>query len=303
MSADPNIDIVAVASRKPTKGERFADRFDCAALSHYEDLLQRSDIDAIYIPLPAMLHAEWITAALSAGKHVLVEKPLVDSGQRTAEVIELARSRQLVLLDNLMFLHHSQHTTVQKLLAQDTIGELRCFSSSFTIPPRPENDIRYKEEVGGGALLDIGVYPLQAALHFLGPDLDVVGAVLRRESRRQVMVSGNALLCTPEGVIAEVSFGMEHSYRTTYELSGSSGRIFLDRVFTPPDTYQPVVHIDRQDHREEIVLPADRQFANVLRFFFNAVLDGTDVTPHQNAAIRHAMLSDEIRAKARVIDF
>src|SRR5262249_59161325 len=89
------------------------------------------------------------------------------------------RSRGLVLLENVAFPHHAQHATTQKLLADGAIGEVRDFSSAFTIPPLAAHDIRYQPDVGGGALLDIGMYPLRAALHYLGDQLEITAAVLR----------------------------------------------------------------------------------------------------------------------------
>jgi NDP-hexose-3-ketoreductase len=164
MTADPDISVVAVASRNVARARRFADRFGCEAMTSYERLLARSDIDAVYVPLPAMLHAEWVEEALLTGKHVLAEKPLTHSHQATSRLFQLAHARGLHLLENFMFLRHTQHTAVASLLADGAIGELRGFESAFTIPPRPADDIRYQPDVGGGALLDIGVYPIRAAV-------------------------------------------------------------------------------------------------------------------------------------------
>ncbi len=165
---------------------------------------------------------------------------------------------------------------------------------------KPEGDIRYQQDVGGGAFLDFGGYPVRAALHFLGHGLDVVGAVFRYDTVTNVVMSGSILLSTTTGIPAQLSFGMEHSYRTHYELRGSTGRLFLDRAFTPPESYQPVVRIERQDYREERVLPPDHQFANVLAFFVDAVLEGVDLEPHHTGTLAQAELIDRIRDAASV---
>ena len=298
MLSNPAAQIVAIASRDLRKATEFTDRFGGVPLAGYEALLERDDVDAVYIPLPALMHAEWIERALEAGKHVLVEKPMTDSYERTVRLVELARSRGLVLLENFMFLYHSQHAAVRKLLADGVIGELRGFSSAFTIPPKPEGDIRYLRDVGGGAFLDFGGYPVRAALHFLGGDLQVVGAVFRHDTERDVVMSGNVLLRNPEGIGAQLTFGMEHSYRNSYSLSGSTGRILLDRVFTPPENHQPALRIERQDHREEIDLPADHQFANVISAFVRAVLDGADLRSQEEGTLRQASLIEQIHQAA-----
>jgi NDP-hexose-3-ketoreductase len=301
LCGNPDIDVRAIASRDPAKAERFAGRFGGTALGGYADLLDRDDVEAVYLPLPAALHAEWIERALLAGKHVFVEKPLTTELGETERLLALARARGLLLLENMMFVHHPQHDRVGELVAGGAIGELRAMASSFTIPPKPRDDIRYRPDVGGGALDDIGVYPVRAALRFLGPDLHVAGAVLRVGRPHGAVLGGSVLLTDPAGVTAQLSFGMEHSYCTGYELRGSSGRLQLDRVFTPPPEHNPVIRIERQDHREEIVLPAADQFAAIVHLFATTVIAGGDLSAWNDASLRQAALIDEIRDKAECV--
>ncbi|MFE7312929.1 Gfo/Idh/MocA family protein [Streptomyces sp. NPDC057555] len=302
MAGNRAVRVTAIASRDERSAARFIERFGGVPLEGYDALLDRADVDAVYIPLPGLLHAEWVGKALDAGKHVLVEKPLTAGREDTERLVARARERRLVLLENYMFLYHSQHTAVHKALAEDAIGELRGFSSAFTIPPKPEGDIRYQRDVGGGAFLDFGGYPVRAAQFFLGSDLRVAGAVFRHDRERGVVMSGSVLLFTPKGVPARLTFGMEHSYRNTYSLSGSTGRLTLDRAFTPPETYQPVMRIERQDHAEQFVLPADHQFANVIDTFVGAVLGGQDISAQQEGSLRQAALIEEIRQKALLVE-
>jgi dTDP-3,4-didehydro-2,6-dideoxy-alpha-D-glucose 3-reductase len=298
LDASPDVTLAAVASRDEEKAARFAARFGCTPVRGYDALLEAPGIDAVYVPLPAMLTAEWIEKALLAGKHVLAEKPLTSAVASTQRLVELARSRGLVLLENVAFPHHSQYAAVGGLLAEGAIGEIRDFSAAFTIPPMPEENIRYQPHVGGGALLDMGIYPIRAALHFLGPDIEIAAAVLRRQSRTDAVVAGRILAHTPRGGTIDLSFGMEHSYRSGYEIAGSTGRLGVDRAFTPPPAYQPVVRIERQDHREEITLRADDQFANVIAFFVRAVRTGSGVESFSEASLRQAQLVGAVEEKA-----
>lgn len=300
MLAVPEIELSVVASRSAAKADRFAERFGGVPVEGYEKVLADPAIDAVYLPLPVHLHSLWTERALTAGKHVLVEKPLAGNAADTRRMLALARDRGLVLYENFMFLHHSQHAAVARLVSEGAIGELRNFDSVFTIPPRPPGDIRYDPDLGGGALLDIGLYPIRAAMMLVG-ELDVVGAVLCRDPDRGTVLSGSVLASAAGGVAVTATFGMEHSYRTGYVLSGSTGRISSERVFTPPDSHQPVLRIDRQDHREEIVLPADTQFINVLRRFAAAVRHGDDVGPAQEDVIGLADVVERVAAVARTV--
>ncbi|MEU2287226.1 Gfo/Idh/MocA family oxidoreductase [Streptomyces sp. NPDC013178] len=298
--AEPLLWVVAVASRDPDKAGRFARHFGCEAVRGYEELLGRDDVDAVYIPLPVALHARWIEAALRAGKHVLAEKPLAEDAATADRLVSLARSRGLLLAENYMFTYHTQHEAVRRLVAGGAIGELRAFFAAFTIPRLPPDDIRNQRQLGGGALLDVAGYPIRAAELFLGDGLEVTGAVLRYDPVTKVDTGGAALLRTPSGVTAQITFGIENAYRSSYELWGSTGRIGVDRAFTPPPDHRPVVRVETQDGTEESVLDADDQFARVVRAFARGVLDGTGDLPAgsghgTDAIVPHARLVDTVR--------
>lgn len=295
----PLTELVAVASRTAGKAGSFADQFGCEAVTGYENLLARTDIDAIYIPLPAGLHAQWAVRALAAGKHVLCEKPLATTSAEAHEAVALARERGLLLMESFMFLHHSQHTAVQKLVADGAIGEIRAFSSEFGFPPLPPEEDRYLAR-RASALLEVGVYPIRAAQLFLGSGLEVVGAHLRTDADADsgLDVSGAALLRAPSGASAHLTFGFGHFYRCTYSLWGSVGRLSLHRAFTTPDAHPPTVRIERQDHVEELTLAPDHQFVNIAGAFARTVLEGQDFEPHAEAILRQAALVDAVRTQA-----
>ncbi|MEV0804768.1 Gfo/Idh/MocA family oxidoreductase [Micromonospora sp. NPDC050200] len=313
---EPSLDLVAVASRDADKAHRFGARFGCEPVEGYQRLLDRADIDAVYVPLPAALHSPWARAALRAGKHVLVEKPLTPDPAETAELLTAARKAGRVLMENYMFPFHTQHAAIRQLIAEGAVGEPRSFLSAFTIPRRPEGDIRLQAALGGGALLDVGGYPVGAAELILGPRLRVVGAALRRQPDLGVDIAGAALLVTDDDVTAHLTFGMDHAYRASYELWGTAGRLVLEHAFAPPADHRPVVRIHRQDGVEELVLPADDQYRRAMRAFASAVLngdsghgegddDGTDLsatrrTEREGAALHHAELVRQIARTAEV---
>nr|WTB28359.1 Gfo/Idh/MocA family oxidoreductase [Streptomyces sp. NBC_00830]WTB35723.1 Gfo/Idh/MocA family oxidoreductase [Streptomyces sp. NBC_00830] len=299
-------DLVAVASRTGEKAARYAARFGGTPVTGYAALLERDDIDAVHIPLPPGLRAEWIERALAAGKHVLAEKPLTTSLADTARLVAAARAAGLVLWEDFAFVHHPQHAAVRRLVADGTIGELRAASLAFTVPPRPEGDIRLRADLGGGALLDAGVYPVRAALHLLGPELRVAGAALRHDPVHDVDLGGTALVVRPDGVSAALFFGLDDTYRNTYELYGTRGRLLLDRVFTPPPEHAPTVVIDGADGRREIRLEPADQFVEAFRAFATAVTESTTGSVSAGAArddllVRQAALVDAVRSSAHPI--
>ncbi|WP_030373442.1 Gfo/Idh/MocA family protein [Streptomyces rimosus] len=271
------LELAAVASRDRARGEAFATEFGCRAVAGYRRLIDRDDIDAVYVPLPTGLHHTWVERALRAGKHVLAEKPLTDDHAATARLAGLARERGLLLRENFAFLHHAQHWAVRELVSAGEIGDIRSFRAVFGIPPRAANDVRYQCELGGGALLDVGVYPLRAAQLLVSDELEVVGARLRKDRTSGVDIGGSALLVTASGSTAQVEFGFDRHYRGAYELWGSEGRIVVERAYTPPASLAPSVRVERPDGVRHLDMPADDQFRNVTAAFARDVLAGACV--------------------------
>lgn len=297
-AATESTELTAIASRSADKARAAADTFGCAAVKGYEALLERTDVDAVYVPLPVALHAPWTERALRAGKHVLAEKPLTARPADTARLFGLARERGLVLAENYLFIHHPVYATVKQLLVSGVIGEPRALIASFTIPPRPDRDIRYRADLGGGALLDIGVYPVQLASLLLGTGLQVHGAALREDTTRGIDLGGSALLGDPEtGACAQLVFGMEHHYTAGWRLLGGEGSLCLDRAYSPPADHRPVLRIERAGSTEERVLPPYDQAAAGASAFAEAVRRGSE---DGAAAQRQAALVEGIRRAARL---
>ncbi|WP_406168195.1 Gfo/Idh/MocA family protein [Streptomyces sp. NBC_00996] len=294
-AAHPGTVVTAVASRDADKARRTAERFGSRPVTGYAELLAHEGVDAVYLPLPAALHADWTEAALAAGKHVLVEKPAAPDAATAARLCELARAAGLALVENVMFVHHPRHAVVRKLVADGAIGELRSLQAVFTIPAPADGDIRYDPELGGGALADIGLYPVRAALHLLGDDLETVGAHLAAGPGWRVETTGAALLRTPDDVVAQLEFGMAHAYRSEYRLRGSAGEIHVDRAFTPPADQVPEITVHRGGRTERIRLDPFDQVAAAVEAFVTAVRERAAPDP---AVVGQAALLDAVRRSA-----
>ncbi|MET7606050.1 Gfo/Idh/MocA family oxidoreductase [Streptomyces avermitilis] len=294
----PVAELIAVAGRDAAKTRRFTDAFGGVPVVGYERLLERADVEAVYVPQPAGLHAYWAERALRAGKHVLVEKPLAPTEKEADRLVRLAASLGLALLENFMFLGHAQHTLARGLLVNGAIGELREISAEFGVPPRPHGDIRLQPGLGGGALNDLGCYPLRTALLYLGPGARVLGASLRHA--RGVDQGGVALLGTSGGATARLSFGMDRSYASRYVLWGSTGRITLPRAYTPPPDRPALIQWEGQGGTgaRELSVPPQDQFATVITSWADRVRDGVPSPLEGEPVVRLAALLDWVRSRA-----
>ncbi|WP_238014825.1 Gfo/Idh/MocA family oxidoreductase [Dactylosporangium sp. AC04546] len=273
MSRTPGVRLTVVASRDPARATAVARTLGVRAAPDYRAALEDPEVDAVYLPLPPAVRAPWVAAALAAGRHVLAEKPLTADRHQTAELAATAAARGLVLAENYMFVHHAMHRQVAALVAH-RLGRLRAFEAAFAIPARPAGDIRLRPELGGGALLDVGGYPLRAARYFLGDELGVAGAALWRDPALGVDLGGAALLTRPDGVTAQVSFGLAHQYVSRYALVGDGGRLSVEHVFTPGPGVRGTAELACGGDRRTVRLVADDHAANRLAAFATAVRAG-----------------------------
>lgn len=292
-SIPDHFELVAVASRTEEKARAFAQQFACDAVIGYERLLERSEVEAIYMPLPTGLHEEWILRTLEAGKHVLAEKSLAVNLASAEKMIAKAREQNLLVMEDFMFCHHSQHQFVRDLLNERQIGDLRVMRSSFGFPPPAKDNFRYAWSLGGGALLDAGAYTLKATQLILGPQVRVLGAHLNVDAAGSIDLGGAALLRNSGGVVSQVAFGFDNFYQCNYELWGSSGKITAERAFTAPPGFAPRIILEKQGKREEFTLPPDDHFRGILIEFARCISDRT-FQSHWEAGLNQARLIQEV---------
>jgi len=292
--------LMGIASRAQEKADQFAGRFNTKAFNDYAKLLEEPLLDAVYIPLPNALHAEWIEKSLKKGLHVLVEKSLACSYEEVKTLNELAKEKSLVLLENFQFRFHSQLDFIKKKVAEGKIGELRSFRSSFGFPPfEDKNNIRYDKGLGGGALLDAGTYPVKISQIFLGENLKVEAANLYYDHEKGVDIWGGAYLKQKNGnAFSGIAFGFDNFYQCNLEILGSKGKIYTNRIFTAPIGYEPVIELETASGRETIKLPGDNPFRKILTYFYDLVVLGEGSMQEYRQNINQARLIAELKEKA-----
>jgi predicted dehydrogenase len=225
----------AVASRDAGTAERYAAEHGITrALTGYQTLIDDPDVDALYVALPNSLHAEWTIAALQAGKPVLCEKPLTGSLADTQCVLDVARQTGTLLWEAFVFPFHDQMARVRAALASGVIGELREIHSDFHFKiARPDN-IRLSRDLAGGALNDVGCYPIRLAFELFGrAHLSVWASSV--QGGHGVDVESTAVLGYGEGRNLVMSCGMNRRYDTFTRLLGSDGEIRMSNPFHPSD--------------------------------------------------------------------
>ncbi len=215
--------VVAVASRQAAKAETFARTHGIASAMSYEQLLAAPDIDAVYIPLPNSLHAQWSIAAARAGKHILCEKPLALSETEALEMFAAADAAGVVLLEAFPYLFQPQTLQIEQLVASGAIGELRSVSAACGFSLSNPEDIRLDAKLGGGALLDAGCYAVSFIRQIVGRRPSRVFATARWQGDVDQTLA--ATLEFDSGVIGQVSCSFATGLHRSAIVAGSAGVI------------------------------------------------------------------------------
>lgn len=263
---------VGVASRDINRTQKFIDSFGGVGYSSYDELLADSNIDAVYVPLPPALHFEWGKKVLNAGKHLLMEKPFTVNVKETEQLLKLAEEKGLAIHENYMFLYHSQLAKIKEMIADGSLGEIRLYRMSFGFPMRSQGDFRYNKELGGGALLDCGGYPIRLAIDLLGDTAKVVQSKLVQPKGFEVDLYGNAVMENDDGIVVQISFGMDNAYQCQLEVWGSKATLIAPRIFTAGEGVKPVLIIRSSYDESKIELEADDQFLNSINYFCQCIM-------------------------------
>jgi predicted dehydrogenase len=297
LAASPVARLVAVASRTASKAEAAAAPYGVPAVAGYDVLLEREDVDAVYIPLPTGLHEEWCAKALAAGKHILVEKSFATNARSACQLVDEARARRLLIMENFQFQTHSQWHRLRTFMSSGEIGDVHLIRSTFGFPPLPRDDFRWNPALGGGALLDVGAYMAKVSLLLLGKDLEVRGASMSWDSQTGADIYGEAMMRNSAGQVAQVAYGFDYFYQCRLELLGTRGKVSTGRVFTAPPDLAPKLMLETEEGAQELVLPKDNHYANMWRWFAETIKSG-EFEPHWTALLEQARLLDSIKEAA-----
>ncbi len=181
IAASENGVVAAIASRDPARARQLADRWNAPhAFGSYEELLASAEVDGVYIPLPTSQHVEWAAKAIEAGKHVLVEKPLALKAADIAPLIALRDRHKVLVSEAFMVVHHPQWLKVRELIAEGAVGRLRHVQGAFSYFNVDPHNMRNQLDLGGGALPDIGVYPVVTTRFTTGGEPVRVQATIER---------------------------------------------------------------------------------------------------------------------------
>lgn len=234
--AGTDMELFASAARDPQRAATINPR---VVHANYQALIDDPNVEAVYISLQNSAHFPWIEASLEAGKHVLCEKPLTLTSADTVRAFDIAESHGLILAEATWALWSPRMRRITQIVDSGLIGDPENYLGTFTFNSVPENNYRLEPELGGGALFDVGIYPLHVLVSLLPKDtlFTVTEARLEHAQYRVDMTTRAQITWrTPQGSMGTAAiiaaFNLHPSQR--FLLKGSQGEIAIsdDQAFT-----------------------------------------------------------------------
>ena len=272
--------VAAIASRDPMRAQETAKALGIArAFGSYDAMLESSDIDAVYIPLPNSQHREWTIRAAERGKHILCEKPFALNAAQVDEMIAAAKQHRVLLMEAFMYRFHPQFAKLKSLIAAGAIGQVQTIRSAFCFLRNRPDDIRIKKETGGGALMDVGCYCVNMARLVTDAEpLQVQAGVVMHENK-EVDDTFAAVMRFPGDVIAVFDCSFRTDYREWLQVQGTEGRLDVSRPIKPMNQPAEIIlsrgeKADATFESTTYTAPAANHYQLMVEHFADAVLNG-----------------------------
>lgn len=241
-------EITAIASRNIEKSKQTANELGIPKFyGSDEDLLNDTEIEAVYIPLPNHLHVEWATKAAEVGKHVLCEKPIGLKAEEVRKLIEIRDQTGVKIQEAFMVRTHPKWLAVRDIVRQGRIGKLQAIAGFFSYFNDDTSNIRNKPEMGGGALMDIGCYCINISRFIFEDEPQRVSSLIERDENTGIDKLTSALLRFPNGQATFTCSTQLVPYQRM-QFFGTKGRIEVQIPFNiPPETPTQIFIDDGSD--------------------------------------------------------
>ena len=294
-------EVVAVGSRDFTRATAWATDHNIAnAYGSYDELLADPNVEAIYNPLPNHLHVDWSIAALEAGKHVLCEKPLgLDAVDARRLADAAANQPGLVVMEAFMYRFHPQWIAARELVRDGRIGELRTIQTFFSYFNDDPMNVRNDSTIGGGALLDIGCYPISQARFLFGREPGRALGLIERDPTFGTDRLTSAILDFGNGRSATFTVSTQLHGHQRAQIVGTTGRIEVDiPVNSPKDRPTKLTVVTDDDGSEVLAFGPVDQYGCQADAFGAAIRSAQPAPTPLDDAIANMAVIDAVFASA-----
>ena len=264
--------VVAIASRTLSKAREAAKSLGIPeSFGSYGELIESSSVDAIYIPLPNSLHREFTILSAEQGKHVLCEKSLALNADECEEMIASCESNNVWLMEAFMYRFHPQIVKLKEIVEAGSIGEISSIRAAFRTTQADLSNIRYKKELGGGSLYDLGCYCVNVIRLLVGNEPNRIRGMSRFSDRTGVDVAFVGMLDFPGLEVGLFDCAFRNVFHQRLEVLGDRGTLELPAPFLPGDTPEILKH--REGGYERISVERANSYKLMVEHFNQCVLE------------------------------
>jgi predicted dehydrogenase len=290
------VEVAGVAARDPAKAQAYAETHDIGTVfANYDALIASPDIDAVYNALPPNLHAHWSIAALKAGKPVLCEKPFALSVTDVEAMLAAEMRSGQLLMEAQHTYYHPRHARIREIVQSGMLGKIRHIEAQFDVlVPQTPGEIRWDGAVGGGALWDMGVYPLFWLRAAMGEEPTLISAS-HRLNDRGADIETDASFIFVSGATGSISCSMERDFAAWLKVEGSDGSLCVPNPLSPKEQ---VLTLTAGGQTTEEQFTPRPTYAFQLEAFRDAVLNGTAVRTRGDDSLKNIQNLSNIRALA-----
>jgi predicted dehydrogenase len=292
------VEVRAIAARDADRAGRFAARHGIARVhDDYDALLADPELEAIYNPLPNGLHCEWTLRALAAGKHVLCEKPLASNAEEARRMQEAAEREGLVLMEAFHWRYHPAAARLREILDSGEIGAVRHVDVKTCVPMPLPGNIRFRYELAGGSMMDIGSYAV-SILRFLGGGEPEVLSAEARLSSPDVDRWMRAEYRFPDGATGSTTAALFSArlFDISARVTGTDGSLGIFNPMAPHFYHRIKVKTDSGRRSERVA--GEATYTCQLRAFLEAVRGGVKLPTDGADGVANMSVIDEVYRKA-----
>jgi len=290
------VEVTRIAARSIERAQEYAAEHGIPGVeANYAALVASDAVDLVYNALPPSGHMEWSIAALQAGKHVLCEKPLAMNADEARRMVAAAEATGLTLIEAFHYRFHPLFVRILDIVGAGTIGDVQSLRSHFNVPiPYRAGELRHTPEVGGGALMDLGCYPVHWVRTVMGQEPAVISAAAVQE-REGVDVTMQATLDFG-GIPAEVSCSMATSLAPGLDaaltITGSKGRLHAINPLSPHSHHELI--LEAGDARTTETVPGNTTYWHQLQHVVDVLAGNAEQLTGGDDAVANMRAIDAI---------
>lgn len=288
-----NAKIGRIGSRNIDKAKQFCKEFNCTSWGDYDDVLNDSNVDLVYVSLPNALHEEWVIKAAKRGKHIWCEKPSTTNYQSAKKMVSICKMHSVRLFEGFMYQFHPQHSYVKKTISNNQLGRLLNFDGKYCFPYPDTGSNLMNKSLGGGVLNDSASYPIHACRFIFQEEPISVFCKMQYDDKLKIDIKADLILFFPKGKTAYILSSFGSYYQCYYTILGSEASLTLSRAYVVPKGMQTFCIYDKQDTKNKIKMEVNDHFKLMIENYCKIIMN-------EHKAVFDS--EDDLLAQARVLE-